>query len=50
MSLSSELELLPQLQKFFFKFPNLFAACNDTFSYNQQMVWWVAKAGKESAL
>jgi hypothetical protein len=35
---------------FFFKFPNLFAICNDTFSYTQQMVWWVARAGRGSAL
>jgi hypothetical protein len=31
---------------FFFKFPNLFAICNDTFRYIQQMVCWEARAGR----
>jgi hypothetical protein len=30
----------------FFRFPNLFAICTDTFKYNQQMVCWEARAGR----
>jgi hypothetical protein len=31
---------------FFFKFPYLFAICIDTFKYNQQIVYWEARAGR----
>jgi hypothetical protein len=36
----------PSLQEFFFRFPNLFAICVDTFKYNQQMVCWEVRAGR----
>jgi hypothetical protein len=31
---------------FFFRFPNLFAICRDTFTYNQQILCWEARAGR----
>jgi hypothetical protein len=32
---------------FFVRFFNLFAICIDTLKYNQQMVCWEARAGRE---
>jgi hypothetical protein len=33
-------------RKVFFRFPNLFAICRDTFRYIQQIVCWEARAGR----
>jgi hypothetical protein len=30
----------------FFRFPNFFAICIDTFKYDQQIVCWEARAGR----
>jgi hypothetical protein len=44
--LLGQLEVLLEQDIFFFRFPNLFAICTDTFKYNQQMVCWEARAGR----